>query len=58
MEKRIRQLEGNNSENNNQISSSNLTEENSTSVSVGKSILEDKITILGVLMIILYVFGL
>ena len=58
LEKRISQLEGNNSENNNQISSSNLTEENSTSVSVGKSILEDKITILGVLMIILYVFGL
>lgn len=62
LEKRIRQLEGNdNSEKNNennQISSLNsTTEDNSTLVSVGRSILEVKITILGVLMIIFYVFG-
>lgn len=62
LEKRIRQLEGNNnSEENNekiQISSFNQTEDNSTQVSVGKSILEGKITILGVLLIVVYVlFG-
>ena len=60
LEKRIRELErnNNNSEKNNEIIQiSNSTEDNSTLVSVGKSILEVKITILGVLMIIFYVFG-